>query len=121
MEGPSPTRLLPTIARNGEGLGFLQRKKKEADDAVADGSLVSLPYRWVLFIDRSRGDESAVGVLNVLYPGINWGSIWVKKWKMNRRILFVWMRRQEVKGKEEFLACRTHRIRGVTVLGVPVQ
>ena len=46
---------------------------------MADGSLVSLPYRWVLFIDRSRGDESAVGVLNVLYPGINWGSIWVKK------------------------------------------
>ena len=36
----------------------------------------------------------------------------MKRRKMNRRILFVWMGRQEMKGKEEFFTCHLHEIRG---------
>ena len=35
-----------------EGLGFLAKEGEESREAVADGSLVDLPYRWVLFIDQ---------------------------------------------------------------------
>ena len=36
----------------------------------------------------------------------------MKRRKMNRCILFVWLGRQEMKGKEEFLTCSLHGIRG---------
>ena len=121
LEGPSPARLLPAIAEVKEDWGFLPRKEKEAKGTVADGSVVSLPYRWILFIDRSEEGESAMQTHSVFTPGLTGENVWTKRWKVNRRILFVWMKRQGIKGKEEFSACYPHRIRGVTALGVPVQ
>ena len=86
-----------------EDWGFLPRKEKEAKGTVAEEG------------------ESVVQTQSIFTPGLTGENVWTKRWKVNRRILFVWMKRQGIKGKEEFSACYPHRIRGVTALGVPIQ